>query len=39
MILILCILYLEGGGAKDDWVFRISDLVKKTVMELIFNPW
>ena len=25
-------------GAKGDWDFRISDLVKKTLMELIFNP-
>ena len=24
--------------AKGDWEFRISDLVKKTLMELIFNP-
>ena len=26
-------------GAKDDWDFRISDLVSKTLMELIFNPY
>ena len=26
-----------GRGAKGDWDFRISDLVK-TLMELIFNP-
>ena len=25
-------------GAKGDWDFRISDLVNKTLMELIFNP-
>ena len=25
-------------GANGDWDFRISDLVKKTLMELIFNP-
>ena len=24
-------------GAKGDWDFRISDLVKKTLMKLIFN--
>ena len=27
----------QGVGAKGDWDFRISDLVKKTLMELIFN--
>ena len=26
-------------GAKGDWDFWISDLVKKTLMELIFNPY
>ena len=25
-------------GAKGDWDFRISELIKKTLMELIFNP-
>ena len=25
-------------GAKGDWDFRMSDLVKKSLMELIFNP-
>ena len=25
-------------GAKVDWDFQISGLVKKTLMELIFNP-
>ena len=34
-ILFIFILFFEG--AKDDWDFRISDLVK-TPMELIFNP-
>ena len=29
--------FFLGGGAKDDWDFQISDLVK-TLMELIFNP-
>ena len=28
---------IKKMGEKDDWDFRISDLVK-TLMELIFNP-
>ena len=27
-----------GGGTKDDWDFRISDLTK-TLIELLFNPY
>ena len=29
---------ISSLGTKGDWDFRISDLVKKTLMEMIFNP-
>ena len=31
-------LYVGNSGTKGDWEFRIFDLVKETLMELIFNP-
>ena len=34
--ILLLLIYEEG--AKGDLEFRISNLVKKTLMELIFNP-
>ena len=38
-VLIFCYLLNVLMGAKGDWDFCMSDLVKKTLMELIFNPY
>ena len=38
MFVCVCVYVCVGGRAKVDWDFRISDLVKKTLMELMFKP-